>query len=184
MRLSLPVLQPLRLRPAAVQNFPPWWPVHSAFETRPTRIPRGPPPRPSYRRPRNSLPPARYFARRLLEGLAPPELAGAQPARSFRLHTRLIASRAHRQFPPRGECRVPVFSFAAVMRAATPQTSAVYELFPLREYLCWYHSRLRPLNGFAVELRVLVNGHGHSSCYRMSPSVREKCCSVLLDIVS
>src|SRR3989442_14987817 len=118
MRLSLPVLQPLRLRPAAVQNFPPWWPVHSAFETRPTRIPRGPPPRPSYRRPRNSLPPARYFARRLLEGLAPPELAGGPPARPFHLPPRLIASRRHRQFPPPRRCPGAVFFFSAVMRAA------------------------------------------------------------------
>src|SRR2546427_12475847 len=118
MRLSLPVLQPLRLRPAAVQNFPPWWPVHSAFETRPTRIPRGPPPRPSYRRPRNSLPPARYFARRLLEGLAPPELAGAPPARPLPLPTPLIAPRAHRQIPPPGESAAAGFSFARVSRAA------------------------------------------------------------------
>src|SRR6266404_468620 len=94
---------------------------------------------------------------KVLAALGPQELVEAPRARSFPLHTRLRASRALRQFPPRGEWQPPVPSVAAVTRAATPRASAVCELLPLCGYFSWYHTRLWPLNGFAGELRVLVN---------------------------
>src|SRR5260370_30373534 len=184
MRLSLPAPQRRHLHSASVQNFRLSWPAHSAFETRPTQIPRGPPQRQPFLRSLNSQRWQRCFARQRPVALGPLGLVEAPRARSFRLRTRLRASRALRQFPPRGEWRPPVSSDAAVTRAATPRASAGYELFPLCVYSCWYHSLLRPLNGFAGELRVLVNGRSHSPCYRMSPSVREKCCPLRLDIVS
>ena len=37
-------------------------------------------------------------------------------------------------------------------RAAIPPAFAICELFPSREYICSYHTRLRRLNGFAPRL--------------------------------
>src|SRR5713226_1921429 len=152
MRPSAPVPRPHRLRSAPAQNFRSPWPEHSAFETRPARIPRGPPPPRPCRHSRNSLRPARYSARRLLAEVAPPELAAAQPVCYFHRRIRSVASRALRRFPGPGKCPAPEFSFAAAIRAAIPAASAVYELFPSREYLRSYHIRLLRLNAFAGPL--------------------------------
>jgi len=59
----------------------------------------------------------------------------------------------------------------------------VYELFASREYLRSYHTRLLPLNAFAGPLRRTGERIAPSLRYRMTPLLREKCCSLLVDIV-
>src|SRR5260370_5689269 len=152
MRRSAPAPRPRHLRSATDQNFRPPSPAHSAFETRPAQIPRGPPRRRPCPHSRNSPPPARYSGHRRLAKLAPSERAAAQPVCCFQRHTRSAASRAPRQFRTPGKCPAPAFSFSAVARTAILRASAVYELFPSREYLRSYHTRLLPLNAFAGPL--------------------------------
>jgi len=46
-----------------------------------------------------------------------------------------------------------------------------------------YHTRLLPLNAFAGPLRRTGERIAPSLRYRMTPLLREKCCSLLVDIV-
>src|SRR6266850_3878934 len=141
-----------RLRFVLLQNFQSKWRGHFAFERLRARIPRDPPPRPPYPRSRNLPLPPRYFARRQLAVPAPPELAAAQRERCSRPRSRTAVVPAFRQFPPPGPRQAPGSSGAVEGRAAIPPAFAICELFPSREYLRSYHTRLRLLNGFAPQL--------------------------------
>src|SRR5712664_2672384 len=183
MRRSAPAPRPRHLHSAPARNFRPPSPPHSAFETRPAQIPRGPPRRRPCPHSRNSPPPARYSGHRLPAEVGPPERAAAQPVCCFQRHTRSAASRAPRQFRTPGKCQSPASSFAAATRTAIPRASAVYELFPSPEYLRSYHTRLLPLNAFAGPLArtgeriepsgVLLNDSTHPG--KLLPAVRRYC---------
>src|SRR5260370_19598277 len=183
MRRSAPAPRPRHLHSAPARNFRPPSPAHSAFETRPAQIPRGPPRRRPSPHSRNSPPPARYSGHRLPAEVGPSERAAAQPVCCFQRHTRSAAWRAPRQFRTSGKCQLPASSFSAVTRAAIPRVSPVYELFPSREYLRSYHTSLLPLNAFAGPLPrtgeriapfgVLLNDSTHPG--KLLPAVRRYC---------
>src|SRR5260370_1448776 len=183
MRRSAPAPRPRHLHSAPARNFRPPSPAHSAFETRPAQIPRGPPRRRPSPHSRNSPPPARYSGHRLPAEVGPSEREAAQPVCCFQRHTRSAASPAPRQFRTPGKCQSPASSFAAATRTAIPRASAVYELFPSPEYLRSYHTRLLPLNAFAGPLArtgeriepsgVLLNDSTHPG--KLLPAVRRYC---------
>src|SRR6266850_3608354 len=152
MRRCVRAPRPRRLHFVFVRNFQSKRRGHFAFERLRARIPRDPPRRPPYRRSRNLPLPSRYSARQPLAAPAPPEWAAAQRERCSRPRSRTAVVPAFRQFPPPGPRQAPGSSGAVEGRAAIPPAFAICELFPSREYLCSYHTRLRLLNGFAPQL--------------------------------
>src|SRR5882762_8785738 len=133
MRQFAPAPPPHRLRPALAQNFRLLSPERSAFETRPTRIRRGPRRPPPCLHLRNGQLPSRYSGHRLSAKVARSQGA-ASPVRYFRHHhTQSAASRAPRRSRTPGECPAPAFSFAAVMRASIPRAFAECERLSSRE---------------------------------------------------
>src|SRR6266403_248440 len=152
MRRCEPAPRPHRLHLALGRNFQLRWPVHSVFETRPAQTPHGPPPRLPFPRRGSSRWPPRFFVRRPPAELALPEWAAAQRERCSRRRSLTGAVPAFRQFPPPGPRLAPESSGGVEELAAIPQAFAICELFPSREYLRSYHTRLQPLNAFAPRL--------------------------------
>src|SRR6266850_2404637 len=144
--------RPHRLHFLIVQKFQSRWRGHFGFERLRARIPRDPPRRPPCRRSRNLPLPLRSFAHQPPAAPAPPEWAAAQRERCSRPRSRTGAVSVFPQFLPPGRRTAPEFSGAVEERAAIPLAFAICELFPSREYLRSYHTRLQPLNAFAPRL--------------------------------
>src|SRR6266403_4074412 len=152
MRRCEPAPRPHRLHLALGRNFQLQWQVHSVFETRPAQTPHGPPPRLPFPRRGSSRRPPQFSVRQPPAGPAPPEWAAAQQERWSRPRSRTAVVPAFRQCPRPGPRQAPESSGSVEEPAAIPAAFAICELFPSREYLRTYLTRLRPLNSFAPRL--------------------------------